>query len=67
MTVDLGCGYKITGSESTLNYISVALYEASEYCRKSGCNATADRYKHDRDTIYRALKEKGYYDTIKRA
>ena len=63
MTIELTNGYKITGDEFTLNYISWALDEsAASYVRK-GLPHIARYCQHDSDIIYRALKEKGFYDT----
>ena len=63
MTIELTNGNKITGNAITLNYISMALTEAAENCRRKGLPYIASNCEHDSDIIYRVLKEKGVYAT----
>lgn len=63
MTVELTNGRKITGTAITLNYMSMALNEASKSYRIQGLPGIASECEHDSDIIYRVLKEKGFYAT----
>lgn len=63
MTIELTNGHKITGDEITLNYMSMVLNEAAENYSRKGLTFIARDCQIDSDIIYRALKEKGLYDT----
>lgn len=63
MTIELGNGYKITGSAIALNYLSMALHEAAENYGRKELPYIAGDCERDSDIIYRVLKEKGFYDT----
>lgn len=60
--------WEVKGSKKTtldfLSYLSSALYEASQWNREHGYEATADKLKNEGYQLYRICKEAGLYNDV---
>ena len=63
MTVSTSKG-KITATKPVLNAISIAFLDAAKNYKDVGLYELANYYDKVSEDIYRALKDKGYYDKL---
>ena len=62
MTVNIEGLGRITASKDVLNYISIAMSEASYHFELKGLSALQKEAKEYANAIYNELDSKGYYE-----